>query len=180
MNILNTLNALNNMVNLPNTTILSQLAEDLRRLIGINRNHKSGEKITLGIPTIDDYISMGFLVLDLKRTSQSTKLSSDVLENLKAIPNGVPSIVFEIQNLILENRQKLSISGVNDVLSFDDQVVMVDTELGLLTVKGENLKINKLSIDTSEVIVEGSIGHLSYSENTGEKEKTSLISRIFK
>ena len=85
-----------------------------------------------------------------------------------------------IQNVILENRQKLSISGVNDVLSFDDQVVMVDTELGLLTVKGEGLKINKLSIDTSEVIVEGNISYLAYSENSGEKEKTSLLSRIFK
>ena len=85
-----------------------------------------------------------------------------------------------IQNIILENRQKLSISGVNDVLSFDDQVVMVDTELGLLTVKGENLKINKLSIDTSEVIVEGDIAYLAYSENSGEKEKTSLLSKIFK
>ena len=42
-----------------------------------------------------------------------------------------------IQNLILENREKLSISGVIDVLSFDDQVVMIETELGLLTVKGE-------------------------------------------
>lgn len=92
--------------------------------------------------------------------------------------NGIKTGV--IQNIILENRQKLSISGVNDVLSFDDQVVMVDTELGLLTVKGENLKINKLSIDTSEVIVEGDIGYLSYSENSGEKEKTSLISKIFK
>lgn len=92
--------------------------------------------------------------------------------------NGIKTGV--IQNLILENRQKLSISGVNDVLSFDDQVVMADTELGLLTVKGENLKINKLSIDTSEVIVEGDINYLSYSENSGEKEKTSLISKIFK
>ena len=69
-----------------------------------------------------------------------------------------------IQNLILENREKLSISGVIDVLSFDDQVVMIETELGLLTVKGEELRINKLSIDTSEVIVEGNISHLSYSE----------------
>ena len=49
-----------------------------------------------------------------------------------------------IQNIILENREKLSISGVLDVLSFDDQVVMVETELGLLTIKGERLKINKL------------------------------------
>ena len=85
-----------------------------------------------------------------------------------------------IQNLILENREKLSISGVIDVLSFDDQVVMIETELGLLTVKGEELRINKLSIDTSEVIVEGNISHLSYSEKNQEKSKGSLIVKIFK
>ena len=85
-----------------------------------------------------------------------------------------------IQNLILENRGKLSISGVIDVLSFDDQVVMVETELGLLTVKGENLRINKLSIDTSEVIIEGEISYLAYSEKDNEKSKGSLISKIFK
>jgi sporulation protein YabP len=85
-----------------------------------------------------------------------------------------------IQNLILENRGKLSISGVLDVLSFDDQVVMVETELGLLTVKGENLRINKLSIDTSEVIVEGEISYLSYSESNQDKNASSLFSKIFK
>ena len=86
-----------------------------------------------------------------------------------------------IQNLILENRGKLSISGVIDVLSFDDQVVMVETELGLLTVKGENIRINKLSIDTSEVIVEGDISSMNYSDNKNiEKQKGSFISKIFK
>jgi len=85
-----------------------------------------------------------------------------------------------IQNLVLENRGKLSISGVLDVLSFDDQVVMVETELGLLTVKGENLRINKLSIDTSEVIVEGEISYLAYSDKDIEKNKGSIISKIFK
>ena len=85
-----------------------------------------------------------------------------------------------IQNLILENRGKLSVSGVLDVLSFDDQVVMIETELGLLTVKGEELHINKLSIDTSEVIVEGEISYLAYSENNNEKTGGSLLSKIFK
>ncbi len=85
-----------------------------------------------------------------------------------------------IQNLVLENRKKLSISGVNDVLSFDDQVVMVDTELGLLTVKGENIRINKLSLDTAEVIVEGEISSLSYSQNKQEKNTGTLLSKIFK
>ena len=97
------------------------------------------------------------------------------IEERKTINTGV------IQNLILENRGKLSISGVLDVLSFDDQIVIVETELGLLTVKGENLRINKLSIDTSEVIVEGDISSLIYSENKGtDKTKESLISKIFK
>lgn len=85
-----------------------------------------------------------------------------------------------VQNLILENRGKLSVSGVNDVLSFDDQVVMIDTELGLLTVKGENIRINKLSLDTSEVIVDGEISSLTYSQNKQEKNSGTLLSKIFK
>ena len=85
-----------------------------------------------------------------------------------------------IQNLILENRSKLSISGVIDVLSFDDQVVMVETELGLLTVKGENIRINKLSIDTSEVIIEGDISYLAYSDKEIDKNKGGgLLTKIF-
>ena len=85
-----------------------------------------------------------------------------------------------VQNLILENRGKLSVSGVNDVLSFDDQVVIIDTELGLLTVKGENLRINKLSLDTLEVIVEGEISSLTYSQNKQDKNSGTLLSKIFK
>ena len=85
-----------------------------------------------------------------------------------------------IQNLILENRSKLTISGVLDVLSFDDLVVIVETELGLLTVKGENLRINKLSIDTSEVIVEGDIYYLAYNDNNQEKKGGNLLGKIFK
>lgn len=85
-----------------------------------------------------------------------------------------------IQNLILENRKKLSVSGVNDVLSFDDEIVIIETELGLLTVKGDNLKINKLSIDTSEVIVEGEISYLAYSDKDIENNRGNFISKIFK
>ena len=86
-----------------------------------------------------------------------------------------------IQNLVLENREKLSISGVLDVLSFDDQVVIVETELGLLNVKGDNLRINKLSLDTSEVVVEGDIYSMVYSDkDTNKKTSTSLLGKIFK
>ena len=85
-----------------------------------------------------------------------------------------------IQNLVLENREKLSISGVLDVLSFDDQVVVVETELGLLNIKGDNLRINKLSLDTSEVIVEGNMYGLNYSDKGPDKKSGSIIGKIFK
>ena len=85
-----------------------------------------------------------------------------------------------LQNLILENREKLSISGVSDVLSFDDQIIIIETDLGLLTVKGENIRINKLSIDTSDVIIEGNINSLVYSNSDLQKKSGSILNKIFK
>ena len=85
-----------------------------------------------------------------------------------------------VQNLILENRNRLNISGVLDVLSFDDQIIIVETELGMLTVKGDNLRINKLSIDASEVIVEGEVIALTYSNKDLDKKGESFLGKIFK
>lgn len=85
-----------------------------------------------------------------------------------------------LQNLILENREKLSISGVSDVLSFDDQIIIIETDLGLLTVKGENIRINKLSIDTSDVIIEGDINSLMYSNSDFQKKSGNILNKIFK
>lgn len=85
-----------------------------------------------------------------------------------------------IQNVILENREKLSISGVLDVLSFDDQIVILETELGLLTVKGDDLRINKLSIDTTEVIINGEIFNLGYSEKDVNQKSGGIFSKIFR
>ena len=88
------------------------------------------------------------------------------------------------QNIHLENREKLNISGVKDVLSFDDQMVILETELGLLTIKGENLRINKLSIDTLDVSIDGMINNLSYSSNTSDKKiggkNNSFLNKLFK
>lgn len=85
-----------------------------------------------------------------------------------------------MQNLVMQNREKITITGVNDVLSFDDQIVILETSLGLLTVKGENLRINKLSLDSEEVIIEGDINIVSYSEKEMEKKTNSFIGKIFK
>ena len=105
----------------------------------------------------------------------------NVVGGMRMISEEKKTLGAMFQNLVLENREKLSISGVLDVFSFDDQVVILETELGLLTVKGENLKINKLSIDTSEVIIEGNISSLTYSDKDIEKKSSSsFLGKIFK
>lgn len=85
------------------------------------------------------------------------------------------------QNIVLENREKLNITGIVDVFSFDDQIIIIETELGLLTIKGENLKVNKLSLDASDFIVDGKISSLAYSDsNMGVKKNKNVLSKIFK
>ena len=103
-----------------------------------------------------------------------------IVEEKRNLSNNINSTsIGVLQNRTHENREKLNVTGVNDVLSFDDQVVIIETELGLLTVKGENLKINKLNIDTSEVIVEGRIDNLSYSQNQAKSEG-GIWGKLFK
>lgn len=87
----------------------------------------------------------------------------------------------KVQNLILENREKLSVSGVIDVESFNDECVVVDTELGILIVRGEDLHINKLSIDNSELNIEGDIVSCEYSDKDGSRSKGyGFFGKIFR
>ena len=84
------------------------------------------------------------------------------------------------QNLILENREKLSVSGVLKVRSFDDETVEIETELGVLVICGEELHINKLSIDNSELSVEGYISSCEYNDSEGSRSKGGFFSKMFR
>lgn len=66
-------------------------------------------------------------------------------------------------NLILENRRALSISGVKEVRSFDDEAVVLKTELGELSIKGQNFHINHLDKESGELRIDGEIGEMLYS-----------------
>ncbi len=85
----------------------------------------------------------------------------------------------KVQNLILENRERLSISGVIDVESFNDECVIVDTELGGLIIRGEDLHINKLNLDNSELSIEGDILSCEYNNKDGSKSG-GFWSKMFK
>ena len=80
-------------------------------------------------------------------------------------------------SLNLEERHRLAVTGVSEVLSFDENQVVMDTALGLLTVEGEQLHVEKLSLDIGELTLEGTVDSLQYSRS-GQK-KGSFWSRVF-
>lgn len=83
------------------------------------------------------------------------------------------------QNIILEDRERLSISGVLDVESFCEDKILLETTLGFLEISGAELKMNKLSVETGELVIEGEIDSVSYTDESHE-QKGSLISRLFR
>ena len=80
--------------------------------------------------------------------------------------------------LVMEDRRSLSITGVSDVDSFDESTIIVFTDLGELTVKGEDMHIKNLNIDAGEVLLEGRISSLTYADNT--QNQSGFFSRIFR
>lgn len=86
----------------------------------------------------------------------------------------------KLQNIILENREKLSVSGVIDVESFNDEQVIIETELGGLIIRGDDLHINKLNLDNSELIVEGDIVSCEYTESESKSKGLGFLGRMFK
>ena len=81
-------------------------------------------------------------------------------------------------NIIMENRRNLTISGVMDIDSFDEQTVILFTDQGELTIKGINLHINKIDVDSGDLSMEGEVDSLSYSDN--QPQKGGLLSRLFR
>lgn len=86
----------------------------------------------------------------------------------------------KIQNIILENRNRLNVTGVIDVLNFDEEIITVVTELGILIIKGSDLHLNRFNLDSTELSVEGEINSLSYSDKKIGQKNESVFSKIFK
>lgn len=84
----------------------------------------------------------------------------------------------DTQNLMLQNRASLSVTGVTEVCGFDDNSISMVTVMGDLLVKGKSLRICRLSLDVGEVDVEGSVDSLEYTKLRRKKE--SFLTRVFK
>lgn len=83
--------------------------------------------------------------------------------------------------VLLANRKSGAFSGVVDVLSFDVAEILLETELGMLLIKGHDLHVNRLSLEKGEIDIEGRIDSLTYSDvKSAGKQAESFLGRLFK
>lgn len=80
--------------------------------------------------------------------------------------------------LLVSNRSSASLSGVLDVISFDLKEILLETQDGMLTIRGSDLHINRLSVEKGDVDIDGQIDSLMYSNMPHKGE--SFIGRLFK
>lgn len=84
-------------------------------------------------------------------------------------------------SIILENREKLSVSGVEQVHNFNSETIVVETVAGVLTVKGEDLDVNKLSIEDGNVSISGMVYSINYSDRESFGTKgAGFLGKMFK
>lgn len=80
-------------------------------------------------------------------------------------------------DLTLRGRSNLCVSGVRDVVSFDEGSVELDTTAGTLFIRGRELRVEKLSIDGGDLVVAGTVDSLTYGEE--KKPRGKLFGRLF-
>ena len=73
--------------------------------------------------------------------------------------------------LNMEDRKRLEMTGISDVISFDLNKILLETDYGVVTVKGDNLHVNRLSVEKGELDIDGSIQSLEYTNTVIYKRK---------
>ncbi len=84
------------------------------------------------------------------------------------------------QTANLVDREKLTLSGVQEIFSFDEVLIELDTNQGYLTITGNDLHILKMNVDEGDMVIEGHIDSLEYHDSQKGKKKGSLMSKLFK
>lgn len=89
------------------------------------------------------------------------------------------NLKFRNQNILVEDRNRASITGVEQVESFNDNTIILKTIKGGMIIKGENLNVDKLNLDDGNVKISGIINGINYVEKISG-QKGNIIGKIFK
>lgn len=79
----------------------------------------------------------------------------------------------------IDNRQRIDVSGVTKVVTFNENSVVLNTIMGSIEIKGKSMRVNKLNVDTGDMLIEGEVHSLVYlSKDKGIKGST--LKKLFK
>ena len=93
----------------------------------------------------------------------------------------LPNISMSNHHLELISRSELRVYGVNDVHSFNDEGILLESTMGLLTVGGSNIRITKLNLEQGEVCLRGEINTLIYNDNISSSANSrGIMSKLFR
>jgi len=81
-------------------------------------------------------------------------------------------------SVVMDNRERISVTGVNDVESFNDSEVVLSTEQGILIITGSMLHISRLNLDDGQLIVGGMIDTVEYDGS--EQKRAGIFSKVFR
>lgn len=95
-----------------------------------------------------------------------------IMENNKIVKN-------QNHNLNMINRQKLDITGVVNVINFNEEQINLSTIMGQMIIKGKNMKINRLNVDNGDMCIEGEIIGINYL-NKQSNNSESIFKKLFK
>ena len=96
----------------------------------------------------------------------------DGMKGINGAVTGAP------HTMVVEDRKRLSVSGVTDVESFDEETVALATELGELLIHGYDLHINRIDVENGDLSLEGEIISLTYTDN--QPQTGGFFGRLFR
>ena len=83
-------------------------------------------------------------------------------------------------SLQIDKRENVTVTGVIDVISFDEESVIGETEMGIIIIKGANLHVKRINLENGELVVSGEIDGLNYENPSGGARTKSLLGKLFK
>jgi len=83
--------------------------------------------------------------------------------------------------VVIDERSTITVDGVTEVISFDEESIVCETDMGVLVLKGKDMHVERLNLEQGQLIVQGEIESLEYSEEgILSKNSGGLLGRIFK
>ncbi len=85
-----------------------------------------------------------------------------------------------LHNIEIKERKSIYITGIKKIESFDKNEFFINTVMGYMLIKGDNLELLKLDTISSDIAIKGKIDSINYLEDKNKNNKESILTRLFK